>query len=214
MRAGSREKRSWPGGRSFALLVVTLGLALLTLRLASSMAAPAPLPVLDTLGGEFRLSSTRGGELSSADLTGRIVLLNFGYTACPEVCPTVLARLRAVLLDLEAVGITVQPLFVTLDPGRDDLARLSRYVAHFHPNLVGLRGTPEQTAAAAAHYRVFYQRDETDPGGEYALMHSVHIYLIDGAGRVRATFGGSVPVPEMVATVRRLAAGEQASWLN
>lgn len=187
------------------LAAVTLALALLTGQLALGGREP-PLPVLDTLGGPFTLPSTRGGALSLDDLRGRVVLLNFGYTDCPEVCPTVLARLRAVLLDLDALGIPAQPLFVTLDPERDELPALSSYLAHFHPSLIGLRGSPEQTEEIAERYRVYYRRAPADDGS-YVLDHSVHIYLIDPAGRVRATFGADVPVARMVATVRRLKSG-------
>ncbi|HEX7037288.1 MAG TPA: SCO family protein [Pseudomonadales bacterium] len=192
--------------RRAVLAAVTLALALLTAHLALGGREP-PLPVLDTVGGPFTLPSTRGGALSLDDLRGQVVLLNFGYTDCPEVCPTVLARLRAVLLDLDALGIPVQPLFVTLDPERDELPVLSRYLAHFHPSLVGLRGSPEQTAEVARRYQVYYQRTPAGEDGGYALDHSVHIYLIDPAGRVRATFGADVPVERMVATVRRLRSG-------
>lgn len=191
--------------RRSVLAAVTLALALLTAHLA--LGEREPLPVLETLGGGFTLPSTRGGALSLDDLRGQVVLLNFGYTACPEVCPTVLARLRAVLLDLDALDIPVQPLFVTLDPERDELPALSAYLAHFHPSLVGLRGSPEETAELARRYQVYYQHAPAGEDGSYALDHSVHIYLIDPAGRVRATFGADVPVPEMVTAVRRLQTG-------
>jgi len=208
------HRREHPGTRSAAipwprwllLAAVTILLTVLTVRLVASMTAPAPLPVLDTLGGDFRLGATRGGELSLAELRGDLVLLNFGYTGCPDVCPTVLARMRAVLLDLEALDIEVRLLFVTLDPERDELESLDRYLGHFHPGLVGLRGTVEQTAAVAGLYRVFYERQGLDSRLDYGLAHSVEIYLIDGAGRVRATFGANAPIASMVETVRRLAA--------
>lgn len=203
-----RRCRRSPRLRRLALLMATALLALATARMAGLWLSPPPLPVLDTLGGDFRLQSTRGDELSLESLRGRLVLLNFGYTACPDVCPTVLARLRALLLDLEALGIEPQPLFVTLDPERDDLDTLTRYVTHFHSELVGLRGTQSETAAAAGLYQVFYEREPGQTTADYQLSHSVHIYLIDTAGRVRATFGGDVPLPDMVAAVRRLAREE------
>lgn len=190
--------------RRLVLLTVTLLLAAQTARLAWEPADAPPLPVLDTMGGDFRLDSTRGGTISLDDLAGRLVLLNFGYTGCADVCPTVLARLRTVLIDLEAVNVDVEPLFVTLDPAGDDLETLRSYVAHFHPRLVGLRGTDEQTQTAADRYRVHRQGQ---PGAE-DFVHSVQIYLIDRRGRVRATFGAGVPIADMVATVRRLAASD------
>jgi protein SCO1/2 len=194
-----------PWRRWLVLAVITALLAMLTTRLVSSMGEAPPLPVLDTLGGDFRLASTRGGELSLGELRGELVLLNFGYTSCPEVCPTVLARMRALLLDLTSLGIEVRPLFVTLDPQRDNLDALGRYLGHFHPELVGLRGSAQQTTAVARGYRVFHERHALASGLDYGFDHSVHIYLIDQLGRVRATFGSNVPIADMVTTVRRLA---------
>jgi protein SCO1/2 len=194
-----------PWRRWLVLAAVTALLAAFTTRMVSSMREAPPLPVLDTLGGDFRLPSTRGGELSLAELRGELVLLNFGYTSCPEVCPTALARMRALLLDLASLGIDVRPLFVTLDPERDNLDALGRYLGYFHPRLVGLRGSAQQTTAIAQGYRVFHERHALASGLDYGFDHSVHIYLIDRLGRVRATFGSNAPIADMVTTVHRLA---------
>lgn len=195
-------KRSARPALKVLLAAATVLLAGVTAHLVSASRIE-PLPVLYTMGGDFTLDSTRGEVLRLADLKGRLVLLNFGYTGCPDVCPTVLARLRAVLIDLDAVDVDVQPLFVTLDPERDDVDTLQRYLMHFHPALIGLRGDPAATAAVARRYDVHVARAAADDSG-YQLDHSVHIYLIDARGRVRATFGASVPIADIVATVRRL----------
>ena len=168
------------------------------------LTAPEPLPVLDTLGGEFSLPGTNGREVALADFRGRLVLLNFGFTSCPDVCPTVLARMHQLLRNLGPDAAEVQPLFVTIDPTRDTPERLGPYLAHFGPGFIGLYGSEQQVAQVAALFRVFYQRTPLPAPLDYGFMHSEHIYLIDRTGRVRATFGGAVRDADMAATVRRL----------
>jgi len=181
--------------------------------------AEPPLPILYTLGGDFTLDSTLGTPLSLSDLEGRIVLLNFGYTGCPDVCPTALSRMRdAVSLlehELEGEKSRIQPVFVTLDPDVDSIDRIEPYVHFFHPTFIGLTGSPSAITAAAAPFKVFYEKvfpemdfDETgtqvDSTGGYTISHSSHIYLLDTAGRVRATFGQGVPVPDIARAMDQL----------
>ena len=187
------------------LLLATVLLAGITVQLIMQRSAP-PLPVLDDLGGDFSLPSTLGREVSLGDYHGELVLLNFGFTNCPDVCPTVLARMRALLLDLDALGIRVQPLFVTLDPERDSASALAAYLEHFHPTFVGMTGTPEQIATVAARYRVLHEREAIDSELGYGISHSSHIYPIDTRGRVRAMFGGNHRLADMLDDSRRLAA--------
>jgi len=166
--------------------------------------AAVPLPVLYTLGGEFVLDSTRGGRVALSDFRGSLVLLNFGYTGCPDVCPTALARMRDALNLAGTDDRPVVPLFVTLDPAADTAARLGPYVAYFHPDLIGLTGNDEEIAAAAAAFKVFYERVSDGTTDAYQISHSSHLYLIDAAGRVRATFAEGVPVEEVAGAIRRL----------
>lgn len=170
------------------------------------MAPQVELPVLHTLGGDFTLDSTLGRPLSLSELQGALVLLNFGFTGCPDVCPTALARMRDTILAVDASPRQLQPLFVTLDPEADTVERMAPYVNFFHPDLVGLTGTEEAIAAAAAPFKVFYERAELDGSGGYTINHSSHIYLIDARGRVRATFGENVPVQNMTDAVLQLLA--------
>jgi len=162
----------------------------------------APLPVLYTLGGNFALPSTRGYVLDLAELQGAVVLLNFGYTSCPDICPTTLARMRDVLAGLPHDA--VQPVFVTLDPARDTLARLAPYVAAFDPRFIAATGSESEIASIAARYHVYRAMHSDESGSGYSMDHSAQIYLLDAQGRVRATFGESTTVPRMIATVRQL----------
>jgi len=189
--------------RRIVLSAITGALALATVML---VVPPAPdLPILEDIGGALQAPSTRDREVSLDDFRGRVVLLNFGFTSCPDVCPTALARMRTLLLDLEALDVDVQPLFVTIDPQRDRLPGLDRYLSNFHPRLIGLRPEPDELERIAARYRAVYEREEMPSGLGYGFAHSSHIYLIDGDGRVRAMFGGAARIAEMVAAVRRVA---------
>lgn len=163
-----------------------------------------PLPVLSELGGDFTLPSTLGREAKLSEFADRLVLLNFGFASCPDVCPATLARMRDVLAQLGDRGPLVQPLFVTVDPGRDTVERLAPYVGYFGPTFVGMTGTAEQVAQVAALYKVFYERQPIASEMEYTINHTAHVYLLDRQGRVRAAFGQSASVAEMVAAVRRL----------
>jgi len=191
--------------RGLAWLVGTLVLTpFVAWQLVRGADAAVPLPVLYTLGGEFALDSTRGGQIALSDFRGSLVLLNFGYTGCPDVCPTALARMRDAL-NLAGTGDRrVVPMFITLDPDADTAARLAPYVAFFHPDLIGLTGSDDEIAAAAGAFKVFYERVPNGSTGGYQISHSSHLYLIDAAGRVRGTFGEGVPVEEIAGAIRRL----------
>lgn len=168
---------------------------------------PDSLPVVAGLGGDFTLPATTGGDLSLASLRGKVVLLNFGFTHCPDVCPMVLTRMGNALRELEREGADVsrvQPLFVTFDPERDTLPGLKEYVAFFHPALIGLRGSVEQTAALTKQYKVIHLKQDTGSASGYVFRHSDFVYVIDTEGRVRLLVGSEDPEVAMVAAVKRL----------
>ncbi len=156
-----------------------------------------PLPVLDTLGGDFSLDSTLGKSLGPAAFRGELVLVNFGFTHCPDVCPTTLARMRDVVAALPDAPINV--LFVTLDPERDTIEQLRPYLGAFGSQFIGLSGSTEAVAEVWQQYRVYR---EVDQSGNFT--HSNEIYLLDQQGRTRGTFDGNVKIEEMVETVARL----------
>lgn len=187
--------------RGLVLVIVTaigLGLAGWQLRAPS---AP-PLPVLSTLGGDFRMASTLGQPASLTQFRDQIVLLNFGFTSCPHVCPTVLARMRDTIAALPASAQSVLPVFVTVDPQRDTVEHLQAYLAVFGDSFIGLSGSAQETAQAAAAYKVHYEQIPSTDG--YSFSHSSQIYLLDKQGNTRATFGQNVTVESMVATISQL----------
>jgi len=126
-----------------------------------------------------------GKPVTAADFRGKVVLLYFGYTLCPDFCPTTLSNLAAVLQRLGKQADQVRVLFVTVDPNRDTLPVLKRYAALFAPQVVGLRGTPDALASLARRYRVAYSVTPAHDGKPYEVTHSAVIYVFDQNGDVR-----------------------------
>lgn len=136
-------------------------------------------------GGDFTLTNHNHQKTLLSDYRGKVVLLNFGYTSCPDVCPIILAKLSQVMKQLEADETKVQVLFVTIDPERDTPDVLKPYVTHFHNEFVGLTGTPEEIAQAAKQYGVLYKKLEEQSAIGYLMGHSDYVYLIDKHGTIR-----------------------------
>ena len=166
----------------------------LTLALAScGQPGPAPEPPLAgaSIGGEFELIGTDGETVRWADFQGQYRIVYFGFTFCPDICPTDTQRFSQGLLQFERsapeLGAKIQPIFVSVDPERDTPEVVAEFVANFHPRLIGLTGSPEQVKAAADTFRVFYSRGETTPGGGYLVDHSAIVYLFGPDGEPLAT---------------------------
>ena len=158
------------------------GLAIATLLVATPKAAAddrRPVPT----GGEFTLSSLQG-PINLSDLRGKVVLLFFGYTSCPDICPISLARIGACLSSLDAEHAQhVQGLFVTLDPGRDTAERMSRYAGFFHPGIIGLTGDAEAINLVTAQYGIDWERKMAPESAlGYSIAHPDTILLVDADG--------------------------------
>ena len=152
---------------------------------------------VDITGADYarrlELPDADGKPRSLAEFKGKATLVFFGYVQCPDVCPTTLAELAEVKRSLGADGERVQGVFVTLDPERDTPEVLKNYVKAFHPSFVALRGTPEQTRAAAQEFKVFFAKVPGKDGG-YTMDHTAASFLFDLQGRVRVyTRYGSGP---------------------
>lgn len=138
------------------------------------------------IGGPFTLTDQTGERRSEAVLEGRYALIYFGYTYCPDICPTSLATMtQAIDLLAEqapAKAQAVLPVFITVDPARDTVEALATYAGHFHPRLLALTGTEEEVAGAAKAYRIFYQKVEDPGASDYLMDHSSVIYLMGPDG--------------------------------
>lgn len=135
---------------------------------------------------QFTMADANGGGIvSAASFLGRTVLLYFGYTSCPDVCPLTLGNIAKVLDGLGPLASWVRVLFVTVDPNRDSLETLRAYTAQFAPQIVGLRGTPDQLAALARAYRIAYSVMPASPGHPYEVTHSAAVYAFDSKSMAR-----------------------------
>jgi protein SCO1/2 len=136
----------------------------------------------EPIGGPFALVDQDGRPRTDADFRGKVLLVYFGFTFCPDVCPADLQNIGLAMDRLGAAADAVQPLFVTLDPARDTAAHLKDYVALFHPRMVALTGDAAAIGKAADAYRVYYARAATK-GDDYTVDHSAFIYLVDRDGK-------------------------------
>jgi protein SCO1/2 len=137
-----------------------------------------------SVGGPFTLVGDTGKTVTNRDFRGKYMLVYFGYTYCPDVCPTTLNAVAQAMDKLGPKAKDVQPIFITVDPERDTPAVMKQYVSAFSPALIGLTGTPEQIAAVAREYRVYYAKHVTGPGpNDYSMDHSSIIYLMGPDGK-------------------------------
>ena len=173
--------------RNIFVTVLTVLLFAMPLSGCDAQKLPSPFHASDVsmplAGADFRLSDQNGKQRTLADFRGKVVALFFGYTHCPDVCPTTLADLAQVLDMLGKEADKVQVLFVTVDPDRDKPEMLVRYMSAFHPSFLGLYGDADATAKVAKSFSVSYQKQPTASG--YSVDHSVGTFLIDPEGRVR-----------------------------
>jgi protein SCO1/2 len=183
---------------------------------ALSLAAAAGLTVLAPeggkvsttgvadIGGPFRLTTQDGKTLSDADLKGTPFAVFFGFTHCPEVCPTTLWELSQALQKLGPDADRIKVLFVTLDPARDTPELLKTYLASFDPHIVGLTGSEDEIAKLAKAYKVYWRKVPTD-NGDYTLDHSAVVYLMDGNGAFTGTIAYQEKDEAQLAKLKSLA---------
>jgi protein SCO1/2 len=164
------------------------------------------------IGGDFVLEGA-GGPVALANLRGRVVLLYFGYTWCPDICPTNLVQIAGALRGLTAAErARVQVIFVSVDPERDSPQRLAEYSGYFHPDILGVTGRAEQIAETARRYGAAYRRVEMpDSAMGYAVDHSAYSYLIDQEGRLVGHLDHATPAAEIIGAIRDLLGDGPAS---
>lgn len=180
-------------------LICSLALAALLVMVGPKRLLPPPAGGGDALiGGDFTLLDGNGKTVSAADFRGRYMLVYFGFTHCPDICPTTLLIMKNALDKLGDKKKSVVPVFISLDPERDTPKAVKRYISNFGDTLVGLTGTPAQVRTAADAYRVYYNKVEQEGSvAGYLVDHSSFIYLMDPKGRYIAHFSHSISETEL-----------------
>ncbi len=162
------------------------------------------------VGGPFSLTNHEGKRVTDEDFRGKYLLIMFGYTYCPDICPGELQTITNAMEELGPAADAIVPAFVTVDPQRDTVAKVAEYVKNFSPRVVGLTGTEEEIKAAAKAYRVYFAKEPSStpsPGNEYLISHSTFIYLMSPAGEYVTHFVYGVTPEQMVAKLRKYVGG-------
>ncbi len=162
------------------------------------------------IGGPFSLVDTNGKRVTDGDFRGKLMLVFFGYTHCPDVCPTEMQNMTEVMDKLGADASQVAPIFISVDPARDTPESLSAYVKNFSPRITGLTGSVDEVASAAKAYRVYFRKAE---GGsdDYTVDHSVFVYLMDRQGDYLTHFMFNTPADTMVSVIKKHISGDKSS---
>jgi cytochrome oxidase Cu insertion factor (SCO1/SenC/PrrC family) len=181
---------------------------LLAAGLATGAVGAADLSVEDEAppSGRYLLMDANGRAVTNADFPGKFQLVAFGYTYCPDICPTTLVEAAAIMKQLGDRAERVQPLFITVDPERDTPQVLAAYTAYFHPRIIGLTGSPALVARAAQNFNARYEK-VTEPGAppdRYHVDHSAGMYLLGPDGSYIRKFGYSTPAAEIAERIERL----------
>lgn len=155
------------------------------------------------IGGPFALIDTSGQPVTDQTYRGKWLLIYFGYTFCPDACPTALNDMSVALDALGPAANKLQPLFITVDPARDTREVMADYLKSFDPRIIGLTGTQAQTDAVAKTYRVYVAPHETD-GGDYTVDHSAYLYVVNPDGKFVDVIAGETPGDQMAAKLRTL----------
>jgi len=207
------QGRQRPPRRSLQPLVWALGLigglavlgavAYTALKLPHNPRVASDAQVSSLIGGPFRLIDQNENIVTNTALKGKWLLVYFGYTHCPDTCPTALTNIALALRDLGPAKQQVRPVFITIDPERDTSQALKDYVAAFDAPLLALTGSADAIAQAAADYRVYYAK-RPEPGGDYFMDHTAIIYVMNPEGRFTASFTPEDQPEQMAARLKRL----------
>lgn len=192
-------------------LLRCLGLAVLLLAGGCSRDESTSFRSTDVTGADFgrslELTGHDGKPRTLADFRGKVLVVFFGFTYCPDVCPTALARHAQVVKALGDDGARVQVVMITVDPERDGAQRLGQYVTGFHPSFLGLTGSPEAIARAAKEFRVIYQKQPGATADTYTVDHSTGSFVFDPSGRLRLFVNAQQEQAGVEQDVRLLLAG-------
>jgi len=166
--------------------------------------APTRVTGVPAIGGPFQLVNHKGEAVTEADFAGKKTLIYFGFTFCPDVCPAALQIMAVALEDLGEDADAFTPIFITVDPERDDTETMAAYVNHFGDNFIGLTGTPQQIEAAARAYKVYYRKvEDASSSAGYTMDHSSVVYLMSEDNTFLANFTHETRPDRMAARLRQ-----------
>lgn len=188
------------GALAAVTLVVAAAVTAIAVSRASHSNAAVPLP---QIGGHFTLSTADGRRVTDETFRGKWLIIYFGYTGCPDVCPTTLSAMGVALQSLGPLADKIQPIFITVDPARDSAQAVGEYVKDFDPRLIGLVGSPEEIAAAAENFHVYYRVRDLG-NNEYVVDHSSFLYLIDPNGVFVRLLTADLPGHQLAEELRKL----------
>ena len=156
------------------------------------------------IGGAFNLTDQNGNQFTHEDLEGRVSLIYFGFTFCPDICPTSLQKINKVITTLDKYNMPILPIFITVDPARDNQDLLKEYLAHFNKKLVGLTGSEQEIRKVADAYKVYFAIAQNDDKNNehYMLDHSSFVYLMDRNGKYVKHFYMNSPAQEIIDYIR------------
>jgi protein SCO1/2 len=208
---GGAAGKSAPGLSPRLLLVAALVAAFIILGSAAFLAVElhdngkgaAGTLLGSAIGGSFTLVDQNGKTVTNTALEGKWLLVYFGYTHCPDACPTTLNNIALALHDLGKKSDEVRPVFITIDPERDTPLVMKDYVTAFDAPILALTGTAAEVAQAAKNYRVYYAK-HPEAGGDYSMDHTSVIYVMDPKGRFTASFTGEDPPAQMAERLKKL----------
>lgn len=163
---------------------------------------PNESKVESSIGGEFQLVDHNGNDVTQADYDDAYKFVFFGFTYCPAVCPTELQKVTLIMDELGDDAASITPLFITVDPERDTVEQMKQYVEQFHPKLVGLTGSMEQTKAVAESFKVYASKVENEMMEEYMMDHSSYLYLMDKDNSLIAVYPATDTAMDIVADIQ------------
>jgi protein SCO1 len=191
-----------PRSRAFAIRAISTLVALAVIGLAAFMVTSSPQrPRAALVGGAFALQDANGKTVSDQTLRGRPFLVYFGYTHCPDVCPTELAKISDILTQMGDKSIPA--LFITVDPERDTPKIMQEYVESFNPAIIGLSGVPQAIESAERTFRVFARKGQLQADGDYSMDHSSIVYLMDKNGAFVEAFNVERPPKDAAKDLER-----------
>ena len=188
----------------WAVVVLVVGIGLVAMLVPDRTPPSAgEAAYADLIGGPFALTAPDGSRVTDQTLKGTPFAIFFGFTRCPDICPTTLSRMASLRKQLGPDGDRFRIVFVSVDPGYDSPEDIGRYVALFGTPILGLTGTDQEVDAAVKAYRAFYQKVPTT-SGDYTIDHTASVYLMDASGRLQSIIGYDETGPSALAKLKRL----------